>query len=161
MNVSLPTTLFVAIALLLSAFGCSKEKAASPARSTGSFQIDGLAISGQATVTRSAGSTGGTFYDYLDLDLTPNQATGGVNRLRLSLYKTPGSPASTYRLNNMAVYAGSNGSPYNFAGTEFVLTDDGDGSFSGRFAGKVSASSSAIPGPYTTITNGVFTTVPF
>lgn len=161
MNVRLLTTPFVAIALFMSAFGCSKEKAASPARSMGSFQIDDISISGQAKATRSAGSIGGTFYDFLDLDLIPNQATGGVNRLRLSLYKTPGSPATTYLLNNMWVYSGSNGSPYNFAGTEFTLTDTGEGSFSGRFAGKVSASSSAIPGPYTTITNGVFTTVQF
>ena len=161
MNVRLLPTPFVAIALFLSAFGCSKEKAASPARSTGSFQIDGISISGQVTATRSAGSRGGTFYDFLDFDLTPTQATGGVNRLRLSLYKTPGSPATTYLLENMAVYAGSNGSPYNFAGTEFTLTAAGDGSFSGRFAGKVSASGNAIPGPYTAITNGVFTTVQF
>ena len=161
MDVRLLPTPFIAFALFLSAFGCSKEKAPSPAPSTGSFQIDGIAISGQATVTRSAGSIGGTSYDLLDLDLTPTQATGGVNRLRLSLYKAPGSPATTYLLNNLSVYAGSNGSPYNFAGTAFTLTATGDGSFSGRFAGKVSASSSAIPGPYTTISNGVFTTVQF
>ena len=161
MNVRLLTTPFVAFALFLSAFGCSKEEAASPARSTGSFHIDGISLSGQATATHSAGSIGGTSYDLLDLDLTPNPATGGVTRLRLSLYKAPGSPATTYSLNNMSVYSGSNGSPYNFAGTAFTLTATGDGSFSGRFAGKVSASSSAIPGPYTTITNGVFTTVQF
>ena len=161
MNVRLLTTPVIAFALFLSAFGCSKKEEASPARSTGSFQIDGLAISGQANATRSAGSMGSTMYDFLDLDLTPTQATGGVNRLRLRLYKAPGSSATTYQLNNMAVYAGSNGSPYNFAGTEFTLTDAGEGSFSGRFAGKVSASSSAIAGPYTTITNGVFTKVQF
>ncbi|HEX8327674.1 MAG TPA: hypothetical protein VF629_09050 [Hymenobacter sp.] len=161
MNVRPLATPFLATALLLSAFGCSKKDAASPAGSTGSFQIDGTAVRGQATATRSAGSIGGTFYDFLDLDLTPNQATGGMDRLRLRLYKTPGSPAATYRLNNMAVYSASNGAPYNFAGTEFTLTDAGEGRFSGRFAGKVSASSSAIPGPYTTITNGVFTTVQF
>ena len=161
MNVRLLTTPFAAFALFLSAFGCSKEKAPSPARSTGSFQLDGISLSGQATATRSAGSIGGTSYDLLDLDLAPNPATGGVNRLRLSLYKAPGAPATTSLLNTMAVYSGSTGSPYNFAGTEFTLTATGDGSFSGRFAGKVSAASSAIPGPYTTISNGVFTTVQF
>ena len=156
----LPTPL-LATALLLSAFGCSKKEAASPTPSTGSFQLDGSSLSGQAKATRSAGSIGGTAYDFLDLDLTPSQAAGGVNQLRLRLYKVPGSPATTYLLNNMLVYSGSNGSPYNFAGTDFTLTATGEGSFSGRFAGKVSAASSAIPGPYTTLTNGVFTTVQF
>lgn len=85
----------------------------------------------------------------------------GVNQLRLRLYKVPGSPATTYKLNNMLVYSGSNGSPHNFVGTDFTLTATGEGSFSGRFAGKVSAASSAIPGPYTTLTNGVFTTIQF
>ncbi|ALW85693.1 hypothetical protein AUC43_11705 [Hymenobacter sedentarius] len=145
----------------MSASGCSKKEEASPAPNTGSFQLDGTAISCQAKATRSAGSIGGTFYDFLDLDLTPTPAAGGVGRLRLSLYKVPGSPASTYLLHNLLVYTGCNGSPYNFAGTSFTLTPAGEGSFSGRFAGKVSASSSSIPGPYTTITNGVFTTVPF
>ena len=152
---------FVTTTLLMSAFGCSKEKVASPAPNTGSFQLDGTSLSGKAEATRSAGSIGSTFYDFLYLDLTPSQATGGVNRLRLLLYKAPGSSSATCRLNNMSVYAGTNGSPYNFAGTEFTLTETGEGRFSGRFAGKVSASSSAIPGPYAVITNGVFTAVQF
>ena len=161
MTVRFLTTPLLATTLLLSAFGCSKKEVASPTPGTGSFMLDGISLSGQAKTTRSAGSIGGTVYDFLDLDLTPSQTTGGVNQLRLRLYKVPGSPATTYQLNNMLVYSGSNGSPHNFVGTDFTLTATGEGSFSGHFAGKVSAASSAIPGPYTILTNGVFSTVQF
>jgi hypothetical protein len=157
----LPTRRCLAPALFLVILGCSKQEAASPAPNTGSFQIDDLSLSCQATTTRTAGSIGNTLYDWLYLDLTPTQPTGGVSRLRLLLYKVPGSAATTYALNNLTVYSGSSASAYNFAGTAFTLTATGDGSYSGRFAGKVSASSSAIPGPYTTIANGIFTTVKF
>lgn len=151
------TTPIVATAVFLSAFGCSKKEAASPAPNTGSFQLDGTSLSGHVTATRTAGSIGTTFYDWLYLDLALPQPTKGVDRVRLLLYKVPGSPASTYLLHNLTVYPGG----YNFAGTSFTLTAAEDGSLSGSFTGRVQASSSSIPGPYTTITNGVFTTVRF
>ena len=91
MTVRFLTTPLLATTLLLSAFGCSKKEGASPTPGTGSFQLDGISLSGQAKTTRSAGSIGGTVYDFLDLDLTPSQTTGGVNQLRLRLYKVPGS----------------------------------------------------------------------
>ena len=161
MNSRLLITPLVALILLLCACGCSKKEDASPAPNTGVFQLDDVSISCNAKATSSVGSIGSSFYDFLDLDLTPIQATKGVNRLRLTLYKEPGSPATTYLLRNLSVYSELNGSPYNFAGTSFTLTATGEGSFSGSFTGKVSASSSSIPGPYTTITNGVFTKVKF
>lgn len=153
----LPTPFVATALLLISFFGCSKKDAASPAPNTGSLQLDGTSLSGQVKTTRTAGSIGSTFYDWLYLDLTLSKPTTGVDRVRLFLYKVPGSPASTYTLLNLTVYPGG----YNFAGTGFTLTAAGEGSFSGSFAGRVQAASNAIPGPFTTIANGVFTTVRF
>lgn len=76
MTVRFLTTPLLATTLLLSAFGCSKKEGASPTPGTGSFMLDGISLSGQAKTTRSAGSIGGTVYDFLDLDLTPSQTTG-------------------------------------------------------------------------------------
>lgn len=145
----------VATTLFLSAIGCSKKESAAPASNTASFQVDGTSLSSQVTATPTAGSIGTTFYDWLYLDLAVPQATQGVNRVRLLLYKVPGAPVSTYLLNNLTVYPGG----YNFAGTSFTLKVEEDGSLSGSFSGRVQASSSSIPGPYTTITNGEFTRV--
>lgn len=161
MSLRLLTTPLVAISLFMSTSGCSKKEDASPAPNRGSFQLDGTSVSCYVETTRSAGSTGGTNYDFLDLKLTPIQGGGGVGRLSLFLFKVPGSPDNTYLLRNLAVYTSSNTSPYNFASKGFTLKATGDGSFSGSFAGVVSASANSIPGPYTTITNGVFTTVKF
>jgi hypothetical protein len=149
------TTPVLATVVFLSAGGCSKKEAASPAPNTGSFQLDGTSLRGQITATRTAGSIGTTFYDWLYLDLALPQPPKGVERVRLLLYKAPGAPASSYLLHNLTVYPGG----YNFAGTSFTLTAAEDGSLSGSFTGRVQASSSSIPGPYTNITNGVFTKV--
>lgn len=151
----------VASAVLMSCLACSKKEEVSPAPNSGSFTLDGVAISCQAKVTRSAGSIGSTSYDFLNLDLAPPKPAGAVQRLVLHLYKVPGSPANTYQLSRLSVYSGGNGSPYNFAGKSFTLTETGEGSFSGSFTGEVKANSSSIPGPYSTIANGMFTKVQF
>ncbi|MET4075481.1 hypothetical protein [Hymenobacter sp. UYCo722] len=161
MSLRLLATPLLVICLFLSTIGCSKKEAAAPALSTGSFQLDGTLTSGHVTATRSAGSIGGTAYDFLTLDLMPTQTGQGVVRLNLLLYKVPGSSDDTFLLNNLLVFTNSNTSAYNFASQGFTLTATGSGRFSGSFAGRVSASSSSIPGPYTTITNGTFTSVQF
>jgi hypothetical protein len=151
------TTPVVATAVFLSVFGCSKKETASPAPNSASFQLDGTPLSGRVTATPTAGSIGTTLYDWLFLDLALPPSANGVDRVRLFLYKVPGSAASTYLLHNLTVYPGG----YNFAGTSFTLTAAEDGSLSGSFTGRVQASSSSIPGPYTAITNGVFTAVKY
>lgn len=145
----------------MSFFGCSRKEEVFPAPSTGSFQLDDVSVSGEAKATRGFGSIGSTAYDFLDLDLASAQLTGDVQKLTLRLYKVPGSPANTYLLSRLSVYTTGNGSPYNFAGTSFTLTDTGEGTFSGSFTGRVNSGSSAIPGTYSLITNGVFTKVKF
>ncbi|WBO86239.1 hypothetical protein [Hymenobacter yonginensis] len=161
MSVRLFTTPFVATALLMSCLACSKKEDVSPAPNTGSFALDGVAISCQAKVTRSAGSIGSNAYDFLDLNLAPPRPAGAVQRLVLHLYKVPGSPANTYLLSRLSVYSGGNASPYNFAGKSFTLMETSEGKFSGSFTGQVKANSSSIPGPYSTITDGIFTEVQF
>jgi hypothetical protein len=157
MNIRLLTTPLLATGLLLSAVGCSKKEDATPAPNTGSYQLDSIRLSGQATASLSGGSIGSTRYDFLEVNLLPtSQNAEGIERLKLLFYKVPGSPAATYLLNNLSLYTKGNTAPYNFASSGFTLSVDSDGSFSGAFSGRVQASSSMIPGPYTTITNGVF-----
>jgi len=159
MKLRLLTLPLVATTLLLSTLGCADEEPG-PAPNTGSYQLDTIPLSGQAKATLSGGSIGGTTYDFLELDIFPvSQGTERVARLNLLFYKAPGSPASTYLLNNLSVYTKGNTAPYNFASTGFTLKAASDGSFSGTFSGSVNAASSMIPGPYITITNGVFTAV--
>lgn len=158
MNARSLATSFLAAVLLLGALGCSKQEGAAPATSTARFLLDGLPVSCRATATRGASSLNGTVYDFLYLDLTPDRPTGGIGQLRLSLYKVPGSSASTYALLNLMVYTADKGSPYYLEGTALALTAAGADSYSGTFAGMASG---AAPGPYTALTNGVFTKVRF
>lgn len=161
MTLRLLTVPLVATALLMSSQSCSKKDDVSPAPDTGSFRLDEISVSAQAKATRGAGSIGSTAYDFLDLDLRPTQPAGEVQRLSLHLYKVPGSADNTFQLSRLSVYTSGNGSPYNFAGTSFSLTENGEGRYSGTFTGKVNANSSSIPGIYSLITKGVFTKVQF
>ena len=158
MNARSLATSFLAAVLLLGALGCSKQEAASPATSTASFRLDGLPFTCRATATRGASILNGTMYDFLYLDLTPDRPAGGIEQLRLNLYKVPGSSANAYSLLNLMVYTADKGSPYYLDGTALALTAAGADSFSGTFTGMASG---AAPSPYTTLTNGVFTKVRF
>lgn len=152
------TTSLLAAVLLLGVLGCSKPEAVSPTLSTGLFLLDGVAVPCRATATRGVSSLNGTIYDFLYLDLTPDRTAGDLGQLRLNLYKVPGSPASTYLLLNLLVYTAGKGSPYPFDGTAFTLAEAGAGTFSGTFSGVAKGSA---PGPYTALTNGVFSNVRF
>jgi len=152
----LPTlTLLLAIPLLLSTLSCSQKDDPDPVQA--SYKLDGNVQKCQAKATTSAGSIGARNYDFLDIDLRTLPA-GEPETLTLHLYKLPGAPASTYLLHNLSVYPKGGLAPYNFAGTAFTLVVS-EGSFSGTFSAVVNASSSSIPGPYTTITDGVFADV--
>jgi hypothetical protein len=154
--------LLLVTALLVVLMSCSKKQDASPAANTGSFQLDGTPVVSNAKATRSAGSIGSSRYDFINLELTTStKEADKVRQINLLLYKVPGASDATCALHSISVYTGGNGSPYNFAPTDFKLTADEEGSFSGSFAGRVSVSSSSISGPYTTIANGVFTKVRF
>jgi hypothetical protein len=145
-------------ALLLSTLGCSKKEVPSPVPGTGSYKLDGTAKTCQAKASISAGSIGSNTYDFLNLELSPTPETGNET-LRLYLYKLPGAPSSTYLLNNLEIVVKGARNLYNFAPTSFTLTVTEAGGISGTFSAVVSASSSSVPGPYTTITEGSFTDV--
>ncbi len=151
-------TSFLATVLLLGALGCSKPEAAPPALNTGRFLLDGVAVPCRATATRGVSSLNGVMYEFLYLDLTPDRTDGDLGPLRLNLYKVPGSPPSTYVLLNLLVYTAGKGSPYPLDGTAFTLAEAGAGTFSGTFAG---VAKGAAPGPYTALTDGVFSNVRF
>ncbi len=161
MNLRLFPTPLLAATLLLSTLGCAKkDDPATPAAGTGSYKLDGTAKSCRAAASLSAGSIGSQRYDFLDLSLTTTPQPGaGAETLILHLYKVPGAAASTYQLNNLGLYTKGNSPPYTFAGTAFALTATSEGGVSGTFSAVVSAASSSIPGPYTTLAAGIFTDV--
>jgi hypothetical protein len=160
MHLRLLTTPVLAIGLLFSTLACSKkDDPAAASVGTGSYKLDGTTITCQAKAYPSSATSGGLTYDYLEIDLTTTpQPASGTETLKLFFFKQGGQPSNAYQLNDFALFTkGNTTSPYYFANDVTTLTAT-NGGFSGTFSAKASSpAGGTAPGPYTSITAGVFT----
>jgi hypothetical protein len=146
-----------AVGLLLTTLGCAKkdDPAATPATGTGSYKLDNTTVTCQAKALTSSASSGGLAYDYLEVDLTttPQPATG-AETLKLYFFKPSGKPTNAFALTDITL--DTKGSTYAFANDVTTLSSPSTGTFSGTFSATASAPGGTVPGPYRTITAGVF-----
>jgi hypothetical protein len=154
MLLRLLSTSLLAITLLLSTVGCSKkdDPTAAPTLGTGSYKLDGLTITGQATAAIGSVTSGSqtTNLLYIHISDTPTLQSNTKTAL-LIFQKTPAQPTSAYVLTQIN-YAkdGQLQSDEYATNTVATLTETSNGVFSGTFSGTASPSGS-------TIRDGIFT----
>lgn len=152
-----PTTLLIA-ALLLSTLGCSKKEEAKPTAATGSYTFDGVRKPCVVNSTLSLVNSFHPTYDELTITLTPlSQPTGGGEAVALGFHKTPGGPATDYRL-AVLVYTSDVASSGKLYTVDVTTLQEAAGSYEGTFAGSAIYIGYSPPGTHT-ITDGVFTNV--
>jgi hypothetical protein len=149
----------LAAPLLLSTLGCSKkDDPVASSTGTASYQLDAATITCQAKTYASTATSGGLTYDYLEVDLTTTpQPTTGPELLKLFFFKEGGQPNTAYRLNDLSLLTKGSTYPYYFANQVTTITPTSSGGFSGTFTAKASSPVGGSPGPYSTITAGIFT----
>ncbi|RZK32408.1 MAG: hypothetical protein EOO63_01435 [Hymenobacter sp.] len=141
-------------ALLLSTSSCAKkdDPAASPATGTGSYTLDGRAVTSKATaVVNTTRTTTGQTYDVLDVQLvTTPQPASGPETVDLVFQKPTGQPSAAYQLNTISLLNAGRTQSISYANDATTLTTTSGGGFSGTFSATATGSA---------IRSGVFTDV--
>ena len=148
--------LLLALALGLSAFGCSKKNTTDPVTptpsNTGSYKLDGRLVNctGQTTLYSPAG--GNVDYLFVRLTTTP-QPAAGAEALSVEFSKTTGQPVSAYRSTSIVLFRNQQ-QPVFFAQSNTPFSITSTGGYTGTFA----TTSVSLSTPVT-ITDGVYTDV--